>query len=128
MLLISSASNPELHLVLGYSNSGDVMLISFYFILSFSKFCISFMFFLIILYFTPKLFTLFSIWFFIIDISYTIHLLINSFLILDKHSVDLILVHSLLVSLQICCFCMESLFQLFFHLFLFVFSLYYTSF
>ena len=37
------------------------------------------MFFLIIPYVTPKLFTLFSIWSFIIDISDTIHLLINSF-------------------------------------------------
>ena len=64
---------------------------------------------------TPKLFTLFSIWFSIIYISYTIHLLINSFLIMGKHSVDLILVHSLLISLQLCCFCMELLFQLFYH-------------
>ena len=57
------------------------------------------MFFLIILYVTPKLFTLYSIWFFTIDIPYTIHLLINSFLILEKPSVDIILFHSLLIYL-----------------------------
>ena len=85
------------------------------------------MFFLIISYVTPKLRTLFTIWYFIIDISYTIHLLINSFLVLDKHFVDLILVHSLLISLQLCCFCMQSLFELL-SLFLFHFPLCYTSF
>ena len=42
------------------------------------------MLFFIIPYVTLKLFTLFSIWFSIIHISYTIYLLINSFLILDK--------------------------------------------
>ena len=68
-----------------------------------------FMFFPIIPYVIPKLFTLFSIWFFIID-----YLLINSFLILDKDSVDLILVHSLLF-LLLYCFCIESLFQLLYH-------------
>ena len=61
------------------------------------------MFFLIISYVTPNLFTLFSILFSIIYISYTIHPLINSFLILDKRSVDLILI--LLISLQYCSFC-----------------------
>ena len=65
-------------------------------------------------YFTPKWCTCLSIWFFIIDISYTINLLIISFLILDKHSVDPILVHNLL-SLQLCCSCMESLLQLFYY-------------
>ena len=79
------------------------------------------MFFVIIPHITSKLFTLFGIWFFTIDISYTIHLLINSFLTLDKHSVDLILVHYLIISLQLCCFCMESLFQLFYHCFYFFF-------
>ena len=85
------------------------------------------MFFLIIPYVTPKLVTLFSIQFFIIDISYTIHLLINSFLILDKHYVDLILVHSLLISLQLCSFCKESLFQLFYHRSYAFFMLYFLS-
>ena len=66
------------------------------------------MFFLIIPYVYPKLFTLFSIWFFISDISCTIHLLINSFLILDTHFVDLILVHALLISLQLCSFAISS--------------------
>ena len=73
------------------------------------------MFFLIIPYVTPKLFTIFSIWFLVIDISYTIYLLINSFLILGKYSVYLILFPSLIISLQLCCFCMELLFQLFYH-------------
>ena len=79
-------------------------------------------------YVTPKLFALFSIWFFFINISYTIHLLINSFLIWDKHSVDLILIHLLLISLQLCCFCMESLFQLSITVFIpFFFMLYFLS-
>ena len=41
--------------------------------------------------------------------------MVNYFLSLDKHSVDLILVQSLLISLQLCCFSMELLFQLFYH-------------
>ena len=49
------------------------------------------MFFLIIPYVTLKLFTLFSISFFIIDISHTIHLLVNSFLIWGKYLFDTIL-------------------------------------
>ena len=73
------------------------------------------MFFLINPYVIPKNLKLFRICFFIIYISYTIHLLINSYLILDKHSVDLVLVYCLLISLQLFCFCMESLSLLFYH-------------
>ena len=47
------------------------------------------MFFLIILYVTHELFTLSCIWFFIIGISYTIHLLINYFLILDSKEMSI---------------------------------------
>ena len=43
------------------------------------------------------------------------HLLINSCLILGKHFLDPILVHSRLIFLQLYCFCMEPLFQLFCH-------------
>ena len=39
----------------------------------------------------------------------------NYFLILDTHSTDIILVHSLHISFQFCYFYMESLFQLFYH-------------
>ena len=35
--------------------------------------------------------------------------------VLDKHSVDLILVHSLLIYLKLYWFCMESLLQVFYH-------------
>ena len=42
-------------------------------------------------------------------------MLINSMLILGKYSVDHIIVHSLLISHQLGCFCTESLFQLFNH-------------
>ena len=127
MLLISSASNSELHLILGFSNLEtfyhlscyvDIILFHIVFLalnsLNHSAF-LSCSFLLFHMLLQNCLLSSVFIWFFTVDISYTIHLLINSFLILDKHSVDLILVHSLLISLQLCCFCMELLFQLFYH-------------
>ena len=108
ILVISSASNLKPHLVLDFSHSRSFWLV----LLSSQLLCwyhsASYCLFLILIPLTIlhffcalshylicyfKLFAFFSIWFFIIDIYFTIYLLINSFLILHKHSVDLILVH-----------------------------------
>ena len=73
----------------------------FYYLSFYVSYCLSplliplVMFFLIIPHVTSKMFILFSFWFFIIYISHAIHLLTNIFLILNKNSVDIILVHSL---------------------------------
>ena len=75
----------------------------------------------------PQNYLLFSIRFIIIDISYTIHLLINFFLILDKHSVNLILIHSPHISSALL-FLHGVTVSALLSLFLFLFSLCYTSF
>ena len=145
MLLTSSVSNSELHLVLSFSNSfgillacsfiiSVVMLISFCFILFFSTLnslnhsaFLSCSFSLSHLLLQNCLLSS-AFGFFISDISYTLLLLINSFLTLDKHSVDHILVHSLFTSLQLCCFCLESLLQPFYTVLTpFFFMLYFFS-
>ena len=77
-------------------------------------------------YVTPKYFTLFIVWFFFIDIFYTIHLSYhNSFLNLDKHFVNPILVQSFLIFLPLLLhFTVSAIISLF----LFLFSLCYISF
>ena len=55
------------------------------------------------------------------------HLLINSCLILGKHFLDPILVHSRLIFLQLYCFCMEPLFSSFATVLIPFFMLYFLS-
>ena len=126
-LLIYSVSH-ELHLVLGFSNSGSFWLdllssqllcwylsvscclfllliplttLHFFHVLSHYPICYS-----KIVYSLQHL--IFHYWYFLYHPS------VDKLLIFGNHSVDLILVHFLLISFQLCRFCMELLFQLFY--------------
>ena len=123
MLLFFSVSNHKLHLVLGFSNSGSFWLVlvssqllCWYHSVSYCLFGL-----LITLTILHSFHVFFSLSHMLLQncvlssaFSYTIHLLISSFLSLDGSSVDFILVYAL-ISLHLCLFCMELLFQLFYH-------------